>query len=136
MKQERYTAKQYNQTIVLSETKDQITLAGLLDQIKYDGRPLRWIHCPNESKRSVVSGANLKRAGMKKGFPDILIFDSPPAYPLMKGAALELKKLKGGRVFPEQQDWLDYFNLNSWVVGAAKGLDEALAFLRDWGYIK
>jgi hypothetical protein len=73
---------------------------------------------------------------MKKGIPDILIFDSPPNYPSKKGAALEMKRLKGGKVSDEQQDWLEYFDANSWVVGVAEGVDQAIKFLQECGYIK
>lgn len=136
MKQSRMTAKQYNQVIAPSETKEQITLASLLNQIKYNGRKLQWAHIPNQGKRSGKTAKILEMMGLKKGLFDILIFDSPPAYPLMKGAALELKKIKGGKVSPEQMEWLDYFNSNSWVAGVAEGLNEALALLKDWGYVK
>ncbi|NLW47427.1 MAG: hypothetical protein GXY86_08835 [Firmicutes bacterium] len=132
----RMSAKEYNQIIAPSETKEQITLAGLLDQVKYNGRKLQWAHVPNEGKRSGKTAKILQMMGLKSGLLDILIFDSPPAYPLMKGAALELKKLKGGKVSPEQIEWLDYFNSNSWVAGVAEGLNEALSLLQDWGYIK
>lgn len=126
------SAKQYNQTIAPSETKDQIALAELLDQVKFNGRPLKWCHVPNEGKRSGKTAAILRMMGLKPGVSDNLIFDSPPAYPLMKGAALELKKLKGGKVSDEQIEWLNYFENNSWVTGVAEGIDEALALLKDW----
>lgn len=35
-----------------------------------------WCHVPNEARRSAALGANLKRQGMKKGVPDILIFEA------------------------------------------------------------
>lgn len=131
----RMSAKEYNQIIAPSETKEQITLAALLNQINYNDRKLRWAHIPNQGKRSGKTAKILEMMGLKKGLLDILIFDSPPAYPLMKGAALELKKLKGGKASPEQMEWLDYFNSNSWVAGVAEGLNEALKLLKDWGYI-
>jgi hypothetical protein len=136
MKQSRMTAKQYNQVIAPSETKEQIALVGLLNQVKYNGQPLRFAAIPNGGFRNKKNAAILKRMGVRPGVPDILIFDSPPNYPMQKGAALELKKLKGGKLSPEQIEWLDYFKNNSWVTGVAEGLNEALALLRDWGYIK
>lgn len=131
----RMTAEQYNQAVAPSETKEQITLAAFLNQIKYNGRKLQWAAIPNGGKRDKRTAAILKKMGVKSGLSDILIFDSPPNYPLMKGAALELKKLKGGKVSPEQIEWLTYFENNRWVAGVAEGLDQALALLKDWGYI-
>jgi hypothetical protein len=127
--------KQYRELTQPSETKTQIALAEYLDLIKYEGRPLRWLHIPNEGKRSEKTAAILKKIGLKTGALDILIFDSPPSYPLAKGAAIELKKLTGGKVLDEQQEWLDYFNSNGWVAKVCKGLDEAIEFLRECGYI-
>lgn len=132
----RMTAQHYNELIAPSETKEQIALAGFLDQVRYNGRKLQWAAIPNGGKRDKRTAAILKKMGVKSGLSDILIFDSPPNYPLMKGAVLELKKLKGGKLSPEQIEWLDYFENNSWVAGVAEGLNEALALLKDWGYIK
>jgi hypothetical protein len=108
----------------------------VIHQINYNGRKLQWAHIPNQGKRSGKTAKILEMMGLKKGLLDILIFDSPPAYPLMKGAALELKKLKGGKVSDEQNEWLTYFENNSWVTGVAESLSQALDFLRNWGYIK
>jgi hypothetical protein len=132
----RMTAEQYNQTVAPSETKEQIALAGLLDKIKYNGRKLQWAAIPNGGKRDKRTAAILEKMGVKPGLSDILIFDSPPNYPMQKGAALEMKCQSGGKLSSEQIEWLTYFENNSWVTGVAEGLDEALRFLKDWGYIK
>lgn len=47
-------------------------------------------HVPNEGKRSQWAGAELKRQGLKKGAPDIII-----ALPEGRWAGLELKSEKG-----------------------------------------
>jgi len=130
------SAKQYNQQIAQSETVEQIAVAELLDRIKYNGRPLRYAAIPNGGKRDKRAAAILQKMGVKPGVSDLLIFDSPPNYPLMKGAALEMKRRVGGKIEREQQDWLNYFEDNSWVTGVAYGQDEALELLRDWGYIQ
>lgn len=135
MKQEHYTSKQYNQSIAQSETVEQIAVVKHLRLIKYNNRPLRFAAVPNGGKRDIKSAAILQKMGVSPGVSDLLIFDSPPNYPLMKGAALEMKKLKGGAVSDEQKDWLDYFDKNSWVTGVAKGQDEALKLLKEWGYL-
>lgn len=129
------SARQYNQSIAPSETIEQIAVVKHLDLVKYNGRPLQFTAIPNGGKRDPKTAAILKHMGVKPGVSDILIFDSPPNYPLMKGAALEMKKLKGGTVSDEQKDWLRYFDSNSWVTGVAGGQDEALKLLKEWGYI-
>ncbi len=127
-------AREYLETS--SETKDHIALAQLLDRVKYEGRPLRWAHVPNEGKRSKKTAAILKQMGLKTGLSDILIFDTPPTYPICKGAAIELKKLSGGVTSDDQIYWLNYFNSNSWVAMVCEGLDQAIEFLRECGYIR
>lgn len=126
-------ASEYN-NLVSSETQEQITLADRLNLIKYNGRPLQWFHCPNEGKRSGKMAAILKRMGLKPGVPDIIILDTPPAFPIQKGAVIEMKRREDGKTSPEQEEWLEYFDNNSWVTGVANGIDEALELLKKWGY--
>lgn len=129
------SVKEYLKQTQPSETKDQITLAAYLDLIKYDNHPLRYTAVPNGGKRDKKTAAILKMMGVRPGVPDILIFDSPPKFQHLKGAAIELKRADGGTVSDEQKDWLEYFHGNGW--GAMVGnLDEVMKALRRWGYSK
>lgn len=47
------------------------------------------VHIPNEGKRSERYGAELKRLGMRKGFPDLFIPQSKKGY---HGLFIELKR--------------------------------------------
>lgn len=115
----------------------QIALAELLDLIKYEGRPLKWCHVPNGGKRHIKTAVKMKAAGVKPGIPDIIIFDPPPCYMMgSKGAMIELKRSKGGKVSDTQQEWLDYLGASGWSVAVCKGIDEALSQLGKWGYLK
>ena len=55
-----------------AEDRLQIQVAELLDWLAHAWR-FMFFHVPNEGKRSVVTGALLKRKGMKPGCPDIHI---------------------------------------------------------------
>lgn len=77
---------------VPTEDQEQRIVAQFLDLLGF-----RWTHCPNEGKRNVVNGARLKASGMKKGCPDILIFDPIPDSEWV-GVAIELKRSKGGKL--------------------------------------
>ena len=55
-----------------TEEQEQIKLAEYLDWKGYC-----WCHVPNGGNRNVVTGAKLKKQGVKPGVPDVLIFDSP-----------------------------------------------------------
>ncbi len=56
-------------------------------------------HIPNEGKRSVVNGANLKKAGLKKGVPDLCL---PVAKGNYHSLYIEMKKNKRCRPSAEQ----------------------------------
>jgi hypothetical protein len=59
-------------------------------------------HVPNGGKRSPATGARLKHMGLKSGVPDL---DLPVARGPWHGLRIELKA-KGGRLDPEQKQWL------------------------------
>ena len=75
-------------------------VAEYLNLLQSQGK-LWWLHPANEGKRSVVTGARLKRHGLKPGAPDILIW-----LPGDHSAAIELKTPKG-RVSPPQALCMD-----------------------------
>ena len=62
-----------------------------------------YIHIPNEGKRSPRMGEELKEMGMAVGFPDVFIFTPKGG---MHGMAIEMKRTKGGKVSPEQAQWI------------------------------
>jgi hypothetical protein len=90
---------------------------------------------PNAAKRSARIAAMLKAEGMQPGFPDMLIFDAPPADDAFVGVAIEMKRADGkGRVTPEQQDWLIALAARGWKTKVCRGAVEALKFLAELGY--
>lgn len=113
------------------EEQDQQALAELLDSLR-----LLWCHVPNEGKRKPQYQAKLKRLGLKSGVPDVIIFDPPPNCHNAKGAAMELKRVKGGKLSSNQESWLAELKNNGWKTAVCKGLDEAINKLKEWGYMK
>ena len=93
---------------MVSEKSESIALARWLEKSN-----LTFIHVPNEGRRSPRGGAILKRMGLKKGFPDFLIFDVPPGREV-KGVAVELKTPKG-RLTRDQQRWLRSLRNLGWI---------------------
>ncbi len=116
--------------LVASETSDMIALAQYLDLLK-----LCFLHIPNEGKRSKHTGAILKMMGLKKGAPDLLIFDSPPLDLGKKGTAIEFKKI-GGKATKEQEEWLEKLNQRGWKAIICEGIDEAMKVIQELGYGK
>ena len=112
--------------ITASEADEQRMLAKVLDLAR-----LRWCHTPNGGSRNLREAANLKRAGVKAGVPDVLIFT--PALRAPRGTALELK-VKGGALREEQREWLEALRALGWATVVAYGYEDAIAQLRALGY--
>ena len=93
-----------------------------------------WHHSPNGGWRHPATAARMRSAGTSPGMPDIMVYSAPPRELGKIGAAMELKRDKGGRLAPAQRLWLDGLKAAGWATAVCCGLDEALAMLADWGY--
>ena len=62
--------------------------------------PVRIFAIPNGGYRSMTAAAKFKAEGVSPGIPDLFV----PAWRLW----IEMKRQKGGRVSPEQADWIAY----------------------------
>lgn len=112
------------------ESAEQAALALWLD-----ARRLTWCHVPNGGWRHVATAVQLRAQGVKAGVPDVLIFDPSPRYPKARGVAIELKRLRGGRLAPEQQEWLGRLSGAGWLVQVCAGAQAAVDWLqRGVGY--
>lgn len=112
-----------------AESVEQRAVACYLDSLG-----VLWCHVPNEGKRKKSTGGFLVGQGLKKGCPDVLIFDSPPASPAVRGVAIEMKRKRGGKVSPEQQEWLDRLNGLGWITFVCQGANDALKVLKGLGW--
>ena len=84
-------------------------------------RGICYCHVPNESRH--------RRHGVKAGVPDFLIFDKVSQYgggPNCRGVAIELKRISGGRLSDEQQNWALRLRARGWVVFVCKGAGAAI----------
>ena len=113
------------------EEAEQKILAQWLDL-----HQVNWFHPPNGGDRNVIVGRKLKLQGVKRGVPDVIIVDPPPACPANVGVAIELKRRKGGSLTLEQKEWLNVLEQRGWAVAVCKGADEAIRFLESLGYGK
>lgn len=81
----------------MSEAEEQKAVVQYCDAI---GVPI--YHIPNERHCSPRTGVHLKAQGLRPGFPDLCI-------PVPKGkySALYIEmKAKGGKISPDQKDWI------------------------------
>lgn len=77
---------------------------------------------PNGGARDAVTGAMLKREGVKPGVPDIFL---PLPIDNFHGLFIELKTAKG-RLSPEQREWLMRLHNRGYAAVLCRGLDETI----------
>jgi hypothetical protein len=91
--------------------------------------------CPNggtfgdDAKTRVIRGAHMKAEGLKPGVPDICL---PVPRDSFHGLFIELKRRMGGRVSPEQNDWLDRLNAQGYRATVAYGWDDARRIIESY----
>jgi hypothetical protein len=77
---------------------------------------------PNGGLRNKVVAMNMKATGTTKGIPDLMI----PSL----NCFIEMKRVKGGTISPEQLDWIIYLNNAGYHAKVCKGKDEAIDFIK------
>jgi hypothetical protein len=90
----------------------------------------RWSHFPAGEKRDVITGARLKRAGLMRGFPDLIII-SPAGF----FHGLELKRI-GEDLTADQEQFQLWAIRHNIPHSVAYSFDEALAVLGAWGCLR
>ena len=85
-----------------------------------------WWHTANGENRSAITGARLKRMGVKRGMPDLFVFHDRDLI------GIELKTGKG-RISPEQADVADRLVALGGSFILARSLDDVEIGLRNRG---
>lgn len=85
---------------------------------RQNNRPVRIFAIPNGGLRGKTEALKLKVEGVSAGVPDLYI----PSWRLW----IEMKRIKGGVVSPEQKDWHEYLESIGDTVLVCKGCDEAI----------
>lgn len=95
-----------------------------------DWPELRWLFAvPNGGHRAKRTAAAMKAEGAKAGVPDYLL---PVQRGEHVGLAIELKRTDGGRVSPEQREWLAHLASAGWHTAVAHGWEAAFDVVRDY----
>ncbi len=85
-------------------------------------------HPANEGKRSLSAGAQLKRAGLKKGVPDICL---PVPRGRYHGLYIEMKFGKN-KPTPEQLRYLIFLNQQGYFVQVCYSADETIKAITEY----
>jgi hypothetical protein len=81
--------------------------------------PVRIFAIPNGGYRSMTAAAKFKAEGVSAGVLDLFV----PAWRLW----IEMKRQKGGRVSPEQADWIAYLESLGYTCLVCPGSESAQA---------
>jgi hypothetical protein len=112
-----------------SEFELQCLVADVLD--RWATRGWKWSHFPAGEFRLPSTRNRLKRMGLKRGWPDLLLLSPYPP----KLYQLELKR-PGETLSDDQIDHQAFCVGNDYTYAVAYGFKEALAILKDWGAVK
>ena len=85
---------------------------------------IRIIAIPNGGQRNIATAARLKAEGVMRGVPDLYV----PAWMLW----IEMKKISGGRVSPDQKDWHNYLQSINQNVIITAGFENAKLQIEDF----
>ena len=93
-------------------------------------RGWRYSHIPSGEAREPVTGARLKRMGLKPGLFDLLLID-----PNGRHYWLELKR-KANTMSSSQLEWAAFFNITGVPHATAVGYQQAIDQLKLWGAVR
>lgn len=74
---------------------------------------------------------SLKRQGLAAGFPDLIVLARNKSQ-THEVLFIEMKRVKGGRISPEQKEWIQRLDNDGYCVGVAKGCDSAVMILEKY----
>jgi hypothetical protein len=83
----------------------------------------------NGVKLTMRQAINAKRSGNKKGVPDICL---PFNNGTNGGLYIELKNRDGGRVSPEQKEYLAFLEENNYKALVCSGASEAIRTIKEY----
>ena len=110
-----------------TESQEQQTLFGFcsVELSRYPELEML-AHIPNEGKRTKSTGGRLKKEGLRKGYPDIVLNVSRQDY---HGLFLELKRKRGYKVTKEQKEWIIKLNRQGNAAAFCYGWEQAWEFI-------
>lgn len=110
-----------------TETQEQIAVCQYLDLKGYV-----YNHTPNEGKRSTTTARILKAMGMKKGFPDLMIYEPKGGF---HGLAIEMKA-ENGKLSKDQKKWLQILESKGYFATVCWGADAAIKLINIYMNLK
>lgn len=114
--------------VIPTEHVEQAALVRWFD-LQYPALRGRLAAVPNGGDRHPAVAGKLKAEGVRKGYPDLQLLMPRGCY---HGLIIELKRIKGGRVEPEQADWIDWLSGQGYMAVVCKGADQACETIKRY----
>lgn len=73
----------------------------------------------------------MKKDGLRTGFPDLIVYGRKPG----QVGVMEVKREVGGGLDEDQEGWRDFFLEVGHPWAMVRGIDDAQAALKTWGWI-
>ena len=86
------------------------------------------VHIPNEGKRSLSYAARMKKMGLRRGFPDLLV---PLARGGYHGLFIEMKYWKN-KTTKEQKEWLERLSAEGYACAVCYNAAEAIKTIESY----
>jgi hypothetical protein len=108
--------------------RESLLQCAVADLLRRHARPeWRWSHFPAGEWRGIVTGARLKRFGLQRGWPDIVLLS-----PAGKFHGLELKRV--GQTLTDDQEAFQLWAIRNGIpYSVASNSEDAFAVLTAWG---
>lgn len=109
------------------EHREQVAVVKWFD-LSYPAFRGRLFAVPNGGHRHVAVAAKLKAEGVRPGVPDLWL---PVQRKGFAGLVIELKA-KGGKLQPNQAEWLDFLGQQGYMAVLCVGADAAMQTIKDY----
>lgn len=86
---------------------------------------LTYAHIPNEGRRSRIAGSNLRRMGLRAGFPDLVVFGH-------FGCGVIELKTETGKIRPNQREWAERFQTFEIPHAICRSLEDVMTRVDAW----
>lgn len=117
-------------SIVPTEHQEQASVVAWARSMEKQYPELTMLYAvPNGAHKSPAMAQKFKREGLVAGVPD-LVLASPRAG--FHGLYIEMKRVKGSTLEPEQRDWLQRLSDRNYAVAIARGADAGIAALCEY----
>lgn len=116
------------QQLIPTEHAEQVTLVQWFDRT-FPELKGRLFAIPNGGHRHKAVATKQKMEGQRPGVPDLCLPIPAGGY---HGLFIELKRVKGGRVSPEQKDWMAFLSSQGYRAEVCNGAAEAIAVIDSY----